>query len=240
MPGGPSPVELISFISLYGEKDILRNEVCIPLLCAVAPRSIRKVVCSPDMPKMWVAPRGLLCWWLCLRFVLQVTVAASLEWEWCGCCTGSPLSSHLVQGITLPACLWLHTSTAITAGSRKQEATAGGEIKRSCILSECKLHCEAILSQEGLNEKGWEAPFGTLLRIKVLMLWPCLAVWVPCVHLSHTLTWGHCSTEYCLLQKVLQVLGSPWIVRCLSCFMYNSISLPYIRGENILAVLFCY
>lgn len=44
---------------------------------------------------MAVPEDGCACRWL------QVMVAASLEWEWCGCCIGSPLSSHLVFQ---PAC----------------------------------------------------------------------------------------------------------------------------------------
>lgn len=44
---------------------------------------------------MAVPEDGCTCRWL------QVTVAASLVWEWCGCCIGSPLSSHLVFQ---PAC----------------------------------------------------------------------------------------------------------------------------------------
>lgn len=37
---------LISFISLNGEKDILRDEVCIPLLCVVTPKGIEERVLS--------------------------------------------------------------------------------------------------------------------------------------------------------------------------------------------------
>lgn len=37
---------LISFISLNVEKDILRDEICIPLLCVVAPRGVEEGVLS--------------------------------------------------------------------------------------------------------------------------------------------------------------------------------------------------
>lgn len=85
---------------------------------------------------------GCACSWL------QVTVAASLEWEWYGCCIGSPLSSHLVLQ---PACgfipavqLWL-----VTESRGPQE----GEKSKGLIFSlNAKLHCEAILSQKGLNK----------------------------------------------------------------------------------------
>lgn len=201
--------------------------MCVLLTC---PGSLKSELLLGDF-----CVDGCACRWL------QVTVAASLEWEWYGCCSGSPLSSHLVQGITLPACMWLHTSTAVMAGNRKQEATVGGQMKRKGKGPVSSLNTvRQFYPRKAWNELGREAPFGTLLRIKVLMLWPHLAVWVPCTHQSHTLTtWGCCSTGYYLLQEVLQVLRSPWMVRCLSCCMYNSFSLPYIRGEKILVIVFC-